>query len=118
MPGELDPLPGQAKRRQKNMTRFPLSKLVAAAAAGALLAAAPVGIQASAGGLSLLPAAAQAKNGADDGAGHVRRGRGADDKPGHVRRGRGADDKPGHVRHGRGGDDKPGHVRPGRGTDD
>lgn len=56
-------------------------------------------------------APAFAKQGADDPAGHVRKGRGADDAPGDDKggkkggKGRGADDAPGHVRQGRGADD-------------
>ncbi|MEA2478234.1 MAG: hypothetical protein QOJ07_156 [Thermoleophilaceae bacterium] len=41
--------------------------------------------------------AAQARQGADDPAGHVRHGRGADDVQPHARQG--ADDPAGHVRH-------------------
>lgn len=59
-----------------------------------------------------------ARRGADDGPGHVRRGRGTDDGPGHVRRGRGADDTGTHGRRGRGSDDPSGHGRHGRGSDD
>jgi Ni/Co efflux regulator RcnB len=68
------------------------------------------------------PGMAQARQGADDPAGHVRHS-GADDVRGakHAKksskarsrarqhRGRGADDAPGHVRHGRGTDDGPNH---------
>ena len=55
------------------------------------------------------------RRGADDPAGHVRRGRGADDPAGddrgRRRRGRGADDRAGddHGRRGRGADDPAGH---------
>jgi hypothetical protein len=70
-----------------------------------------------------VPGAAQARNGADDPAGHVRHS--ADDVRGahHAtsstksrtrtrsgRRGRGADDAAGHRRHGRGTDDGPNHT--------
>jgi hypothetical protein len=70
-----------------------------------------------------VPGAAQARQGADDPAGHVRHS--ADDVRGahhsssatktrsrvrHHRRGRGADDVAGHVRHGRGNDDGPNHT--------
>ena len=70
------------------------------------------------GALAGLPAGASAKHGADDPAGHVRRGRGADDGVAHARsarraaprtRRRGADDPAGHVRRGRGADDAPNH---------
>jgi hypothetical protein len=50
-----------------------------------------------------------AKRGADDAAGHKRRGRGADDGANHARRGRGADDGAGHQRRGRGADDGANH---------
>jgi hypothetical protein len=49
-----------------------------------------------------------AKRGADDGAGHQRRGRGSDDGANHARRG--ADDGAGHQRRGRGSDDGAGHA--------
>jgi hypothetical protein len=68
------------------------------------------------------PGLAQARQGADDPAGHVRHS-GADDVRGahhakkasqarsraHHRRGRGADDAAGNARHGRGTDDGPNH---------
>jgi hypothetical protein len=71
--------------------------------------------------------AAQAKNGADDPAGHQRHGKGADDAQPHFRngaddpagdqrRGRGRDDVKPHARHGA--DDAKGHRRHGRGRDD
>jgi hypothetical protein len=55
---------------------------------------------------------AQAKQGADDPAGHQRHG--ADDAQPHVRHG--ADDAKPHARHGA--DDRKGHRRHGRGRDD
>ena len=70
------------------MTMIAPSRLLAALAAGALLAAAPVGISFSSGALSLAPAAALAKHGADDRT-HERHGRArADDRKGD-NRGRG-----------------------------
>jgi hypothetical protein len=72
--------------------------------------------------------AALARQGADDPAGHERKGRGKDDGAGHASKQsiddnlmmarRGADDAPGHERRGRGADDAPGHERRGRGADD
>jgi hypothetical protein len=56
--------------------------------------------------MSIGAGAAQARNGADDPAGH-HRGRGADDVQPHFKHG--ADDRAGHHRHGRGHDDGPNH---------
>jgi Ni/Co efflux regulator RcnB len=89
------------------------SKLSAMAAAG-VLALSAVGV-------------AQARQGADDPAGHQRHGRGADDaqphfkhraddRAGDQRRGRGKDDAKPHFK--RGADDPAGDQRHGRGNDD
>jgi hypothetical protein len=57
---------------------------------------------------------AQARQGADDPAGHQRHGNGKDDAQPHFKRG--ADDRAGHRRHGRGSDDAKPHFR--HGADD
>ncbi len=59
-----------------------------------------------------------ARNGADDPAGNLRRGRGADNPPADIRGGRGAGNPPTDIRHGRGRDNPPGDNRRGRGADD
>jgi hypothetical protein len=71
------------------------SKLLAVLAAGAFLAAAPIGVHVADHALSLSPAQAQAKQGADDKTSE-RRGRGANDTKaddhGGKKGGHGADD--------------------------
>ena len=57
------------------MTAITPSRLLAA-----LAAAAPIGVSVSSGKLSLAPAAALAKHGADDRNPHERHGRGGDDR--------------------------------------
>ena len=100
------------------------SRLVLAASSLALaaaFAAAPVGVEMSKGSLALVGAKAFARNGADDGAGHVRHGGGADDGAGHVSGGHGADDGASRGTTARGNDNRPGDnggASRGRGRDD
>ncbi|MBZ9938876.1 hypothetical protein LB518_21450 [Mesorhizobium sp. BR1-1-16] len=87
------------------------SRLVLAASSLALaaaFAAAPVGVEITKGSLALVGAKAFARNGADDGAGHVSGGHGADDGASHATTARGSDNRPG---------DNGGAAR-GRGRDD
>lgn len=65
-------------------------------ALAAMFASAPLSVQVADGSFAITTAKAFARNGADDGAGHVRQGRGADDGAGHARQGRGRDDGPNH----------------------
>lgn len=98
------------------MTKSSMIKSLFTAAAtialAAGIAAAPVSFEVAGNGISLKSAAAFARRGADDPAGHVRGGKGKDDGANHKRQG--ADDPAGHVRggggKGRGGkDDGPNH---------
>ena len=84
---------GPGNLEEDDMTMITPSRLLAALAAGGLLAAAPVGVSFSSGALSLAPAAALAKHGADDRT-KERHGRGADDRKGddRGRGGHGRDD--------------------------
>lgn len=77
-------------------TLFSLLNTVALTSTLALgFAAAPMTLSFDGAKPSFQAAAAFARRGADDPAGHVRHGRGRDDAPGHVRGGHGADDAAG-----------------------
>ncbi|MEA2445090.1 MAG: hypothetical protein QOJ12_2382 [Thermoleophilales bacterium] len=70
------------------------TRKLAALGAAAIMALSAVGV-------------AQARQGADDPAGHVRHGNGRDDAKPHFKHG--SDDRAGHRRHGHGRDDGPNH---------